>query len=447
MNIVTRLITCIVIELLIITQILHVFNITVNNAKHEGLIGEWRLTERKESCWYASQWYFFKIENCQELQIGEKYQLFGTVTEVSDTLFFKQIRLKVTAKLVSENGKNSVNTWLGNLYRFRATITTQVRSLLEENLRGDEVGVILGLLFGDASTLSDARSQDLKTAGLQHIIAASGYNISLVIGVLLPLFRRLLSGRKLWAGVITGVWFFIFMAAAGPSLLRAGMTATWAVLSTWGVFRSARAWWSTCLAVVTLTVFNPYLWWSISFQLSLAATLGLLLFSGITPRGNSLAQAWIGLGQQRIEPQHQSWSKKILLYTRENLIASVATLSLVFPLLLYHFQSFSPLSLPATVGVMWLIPLASFSGVMILIVSTLLSGTYLWLLISYWLRLPIVLLLDLIQMWGKAEWAVISGSNISSAHVILWWAGVAVLLRLLMWRRQRLASSDWLERV
>jgi competence protein ComEC len=135
----------------------------------------------------------------------------------------------------------------------------------------------LGLVVGDDRGQSELTRHRFRVAGLTHLLAVSGQNVAFLLAVLAPLFRRCGSRLRLAAGA-GAVAAFVVLTRAEPSVLRA---ATMAGLGLWAasVGRRAPGMRVVSLATVVLLIADPMLVHSVGFQLSLAATVALVLLS------------------------------------------------------------------------------------------------------------------------------------------------------------------------
>jgi competence protein ComEC len=133
----------------------------------------------------------------------------------------------------------------------------------------------LGLVIGDDRHQTPAQQASFRVAGLTHLLAVSGQNVAFVLLAAGPLLRRLPTWPRLaaTAGVLV---VFAAVTRFEPSVLRA--TATAAVVA-WSVAlgRPDRGLRVTALAVAGLLAVDPLLVRSVGFQLSVAATVGILV--------------------------------------------------------------------------------------------------------------------------------------------------------------------------
>jgi competence protein ComEC len=112
-------------------------------------------------------------------------------------------------------------------------------------------------------------------AGLAHTLAASGFQTSLVLGLILQLTRRASKGTQFTFGCL-GLLIFLSLTGFQPSVLRAvimGFAALVGLL----LKRKVKQFGSLLLAATLLLLVNPLWIWNLGFQLSFLATLGLIV--------------------------------------------------------------------------------------------------------------------------------------------------------------------------
>jgi competence protein ComEC len=155
---------------------------------------------------------------------------------------------------------------------------------------GEGAGLLPGLVVGDTSHLDPGLEQDMRTAGLTHLVAVSGSNVAIVCGAVLLLARRLGLRRRLRAP-LAGLTLvaFVVVARPEPSVLRAAVMGGIGLV---GLATARRAHGIPALsaAVLGLLSWDPWLARSYGFALSVLATLGLLLFA--RPLGDWLSK-WL----------------------------------------------------------------------------------------------------------------------------------------------------------
>ena len=134
-----------------------------------------------------------------------------------------------------------------------------------------------GFVLGDDRGQSVAVVDDFRGSGLSHLLVVSGENLAFVLAVALPLLRRL-GLRWRWLTTMAILGFFALMTRFEPSVLRASAMAAIAVTA-WVVGRPASGLRVLALAVTALVLVDPMLVGVMGFQLSVAASAGILLLA------------------------------------------------------------------------------------------------------------------------------------------------------------------------
>jgi len=199
----------------------------------------------------------------------------------------------------------------------RRQIAAQFQDLAGEHSGGLLAALVLG---GAQVELSSELREAFRVAGLSHALAASGFHLSVLLGATLALTRR--GGMPLRLGAGVGA-MAVFLALAGgqPSVVRAVLMGATALLIR---ERGSRAQPLGVLlsTLVVMLLVNPSWARSIGFQLSAAATAGLVLSS-------QPLEQWL---LQRC-PQH--WMRVLA----PALSVPVAALLWTLPLQILHFGS------------------------------------------------------------------------------------------------------------
>lgn len=140
-------------------------------------------------------------------------------------------------------------------------------------------GLLPGLVVGDTSRLPQEVSDEFKTAGLSHLMAVSGTNITILCGAVIWLFRLLRFGPRACAA-LAGVALvgFVVLARPSPSVLRAAVMGAVALLAlVVGRRRSTLP--ALAVAVLGLLLVDPELGVDPGFALSVLATSGLVVLA------------------------------------------------------------------------------------------------------------------------------------------------------------------------
>ncbi|MEV0404257.1 ComEC/Rec2 family competence protein [Actinoallomurus sp. NPDC050550] len=173
--------------------------------------------------------------------------------------------------------------------RWASVIRSRLRAAVGR-LPADQRGVLPGLVDGDTSLLDPELADAFEKAGLTHLMAVSGENLSLLIGAVLMAGRLTGLGRRalpLFAGAT--VFGFVLVARPSPSVLRATVMGSVALLAV-VTGRERRGVPALCAAVLVLVLLDPGLARSYGFALSALATVGILILA--PPWRRSLAR-WL----------------------------------------------------------------------------------------------------------------------------------------------------------
>ncbi len=137
--------------------------------------------------------------------------------------------------------------------------------------------LFLGFVLGDTRGQLPETTDDFRGAGLTHLLAVSGENVAFVLALAGPLLRRL-SMRPRFVATLSVIAFFALVTRFEPSVLRASMMAALAVTAT-TLGREASRLRLLALAVAALVLLDPFLVRTVGFQLSVAASAGIVLFA------------------------------------------------------------------------------------------------------------------------------------------------------------------------
>ncbi len=159
------------------------------------------------------------------------------------------------------------------------TVAAALRAGVRQAVAGrgaPERHLVPALVDGDDAGLPEQVEADFKIAGLTHLTAVSGTNLTLIVGFLL-LAGRSAGVRGRWQVVLAaaGIVGFVLVARTEPSVVRAAAMGTVALLgfSSGAKDRGPRA---LGLAVFGLLLLQPWLAVEIGFALSVLATGGIL---------------------------------------------------------------------------------------------------------------------------------------------------------------------------
>lgn len=165
------------------------------------------------------------------------------------------------------------------IQRAAQTLRAGLRSACEGQSATTGAVLVPALVVGDTSTMPESLVDDLRLSGLAHLSAVSGANVAIVVGFVLLLAQLVrIRGRLLVIVGITTIAFFVILARPEPSVLRAAVMGTIALIAIvrGGLSRSLA---TLSAAVIVLLIIDPLLSVQLGFVLSVVATAGLIVVS------------------------------------------------------------------------------------------------------------------------------------------------------------------------
>lgn len=302
----------------------------------------------------------------------------------------------LTVTRVLNIGTGAVHSRLAN------TVRRTIESGAESLSRRQRV-LLAGFVYGDDRFQDDLTADDFSASGLTHLLAVSGSNVAFMLLLCGPLLRRFDFVGRL---VLTLAVLFLFatLTRYEPSVMRASAMAAVAALSV-ALGRQATSIRFLSLAVSGLILLSPQLVHSLGFQLSVLASVGILVI------GPELAPRIAG---PRV--------------FAEAVAVTVAAQIAVAPLLIISFDRVPVASLPANVAAGPLAGPIMMWGLTAGLAAGVVGGAP-----AAWMHLPTAAMLDAVA-WIAATGAQLPLGFFGAAHVAL----AAIALPTLIRGRRRL---------
>lgn len=231
----------------------------------------------------------------------------------------------------------------------RDAIDARIRNVLE----GDKRAIATALLTGRRDAISPPVNDAMFVSGLGHVLSISGYHMAVVAGIVFFAIRALLAlvpvltvsfPIKKWsaAGALLAAAFYLLLSGAEVATQRSFfMTAV--VLIAVMVDRRAITFRTLAVAALIVLAMAPEALVHPSFQMSFAATLGLV------------ALVQIGMPALFAAPDHSATARVALWGGREftmlllaSLVAGLATM----PYAAFHFHRITPYGVVANLAAM-----------------------------------------------------------------------------------------------
>lgn len=163
------------------------------------------------------------------------------------------------------------------------------RRILAASLPEPEAALVTGILLGDDRGLPKPLADAFRASNTTHVIAISGSNIALLTGFLAVTLGGLLGRRRAVPCILAILAAYTLLVGGDAAVVRAALMGGLALLAL-RLGRGADAQAGLMTAAWLMTLWNPQALWDMGFQLSVAATVGLIGFAAPMV---SACRAWL----------------------------------------------------------------------------------------------------------------------------------------------------------
>jgi len=262
-----------------------------------------------------------------------------------------------------------------------------------------------GLLVGARKGIPPDLMEQFNITGLTHIIAISGYNITIIIVFVMWALKGLPRRIAFGMAVVSIILFTLFVGAS-PAVVRASIMGILGLIAL-NFGRQNNIHLTVLFSASFMIFWNPkILWWDVGFQLSFAAVLGLIYVAPFFERTAKKLPEAFGMREailMTLSAQVMALPIIILNFERLSLIAPLANLVVVFaipPAMLFGFLavlfSFFSTGLSMILGYLtwgvlsYIIKMIEWMA-MVPYASVDIPGMRFWMMIGYYLFLILLL--------------------------------------------------------
>ncbi|MFH0712877.1 MAG: ComEC/Rec2 family competence protein [Candidatus Jorgensenbacteria bacterium] len=273
-----------------------------------------------------------KIKGTIELPFSESYGRYLSKEGISGVISFAE---------AEKTGSGHGSGIKASLFAVKNKMVESFQAVLPPK----ESALLAGLTLGERGEFSESFKEAMSKSGTTHLVALSGYNITIIASTLAALFLWFSIKRRLtFFFTVLVILGFVFMTGAEASVVRAAIMGILVILANeigrFFDFRNA-----IILAGLTMVFHNPkVLVFDVGFQLSFLALLGIIY----------LRPAAVKFFRISEEKGFLSW--------RENLLTTASAQLMVAPLLVSNFGNFSLTSFVANVVILEFIPVTMGLG-------------------------------------------------------------------------------------
>jgi competence protein ComEC len=225
-------------------------------------------------------------------------------------------------------------------------VRDRAQQVITAALPEPQAALTVGVLLGVKAALPRDFSDDLQAVGLTHIVVVSGFNLAVVAGFLQRTSARRLGPKWSALAAVVGVLLFTLMVGASGAVVRSAIMVTLALAAV-ALGRQSDGLNSLALACGLMVAWWPPQLWDVGFQLSAAATFGLI---------------WLA-------PVIETWLVRLPQVIRGNLAVALAAQAMTMPILVSNFHLVSLVSPVANLAALWAVPFLMACGLVVALVG------------------------------------------------------------------------------
>ena len=317
---------------------------------------------------------FVRADRLSSFSYGDRVEALGileTPPEFEDFSYREYLARQGIFSLIANASVTTIATGEGSpilhlLFGLRQRALDTLYSIFPD----PEASLLAGILLGIESGISSDVREAFNDTSTTHIIAISGFNITILAAIVISVTGRTLGMRRGAIVAAIVIASYTILVGADASVVRAAIMGGLVLFARF-LGRMTLALASLAAAAIVMTLANPYVLWDVGFQLSFAATLGLVLYAEpLKDWFVRFASRWVQAAQ----------AKRLSTPVGEFVLFTFAAQITTLPLTAYHFQRLSlvsfvanPIVLPAQPPLMILGGLATLVGMIWLPLGQLLA--------------------------------------------------------------------------
>ncbi len=349
----------------------------------------------------------------KEIHYGDRIVLRGqllTPPEHEEFSYREYLARQGIYSYMSRNSVGVLETGQGNpIMRGIFTLKEHALETVYQLWPDPEASLFSGILLGIETGIPKPVQEAFKATGTSHVIAISGFNITIIAGLFATFFGRLLNPRKGAVAAVLGIAIYTILVGADAAVVRSAVMGGFSLFAR-QVGRRQHGINTLAFTAALMSLHDPNVPWDVGFQLSFAATLGLVLYA------DPFAQAFIHQSS-RVLPE--TTAKKLAGPVGEYILFTLAAQLTTLPVMAYHFGSISlsafitnPVILPVQAPIMTVGGLALILGMLWMPLGKIVAP----------LAWPFVLFtIRAVELFGKIRGGILILGDIGIFWVILFY--------------------------
>lgn len=235
---------------------------------------------------------FARASDFAAVMVGQPVQFTARIT--------RPAHRDLTVAVLNASGRPTMGT-ASAVQRAAHGVRSRFVAAVRDTLPGEQAAMLPALVLGDTSAVPSDTGRDFRAAGMTHLMAVSGANVTIVCAAVL-FSARLIGPRAAVALAALALVAFVIVVQPTASVVRAAVMAAIALV---GMLSSRRRQAIPALAatVLVLLAVAPALAVDVGFALSVVATAALIVVAPVwsrrlvgkgwpKPLADALAVAW-----------------------------------------------------------------------------------------------------------------------------------------------------------
>jgi competence protein ComEC len=309
------------------------------------------------------------------------------------------------------------------IYALRNRLSQSLSQALPEPQASLAQGILLGLRGNIPSSLNQAFS----STGTTHVLAISGINITIVIGMLLAAGTWLFGKRYsiyIWLALFT-IWLYALLTGMNPPVVRGAIMGSLFLLAEF-LGRQSSASIALTFAAAVMVGIQPQVLWEASFQLSFLAMAGLIFIS-------PYLQTWFRKGVTSAAGK-EGTTASLGNFIADSFAVTLAAILATWPIIAYYFHIVSFVGLPATFFAVLALPGIIITTALVAVVGLLapslawVLGWISWLFISYFMLV--------VRAFDALPFSSVRLENVEAWQIWLYYILLALAAAAIYYRHQ-----------
>jgi len=307
------------------------------------------------------------------------------------------------------------------------SLRNRLSQSLSQALPEPQASLAQGILLGMRGNIPLSLNQEFSRTGTAHVLAISGINITIVIGMLLAAGIWLFGKRYsiyIWLALLI-IWFYALLTGMNPPVVRGAiMGSIFLLAELLGRQNSASI--ALTFAAAVMVGIQPQILWDASFQLSFLAMASLIFIS-------PYLQAWFRKGVTAAAGK-EGTTASLANFIADSFAVTLAATLATWPVIAYYFHVVSFVGLPATFFSLLSLPGIIVTTALVAIVGLVLPtlawilGWVSWLFISYFMLV--------VRAFDALPFSSISVESIKVWQICLYYLLLAAIAAGIYYRQQ-----------